>query len=340
VDGTYQGLLGGVTFVGMGTVSVNEWTHLALVRSGGTTTLYVNGVASGSTSAQAPLAPSGAWAIAVSPPLVSAEYFEGLIDEVSAFTFAAGAFATTDLSYISPAARALNLSNDGTNVTLSWPTTRTDLQLQFGTDLTAGGWSGVSAAVNGSLNTFTQSLSEPRGFFRLAKLADPEAALTEASVVYHQTLVATGAKRDFTASTTVNAPNILNSASATFVMEANPINPRTGTNEGLHYHWTLSYLSVDRFSDIGISGYVSRKLSIDQTALASTNSQNPIMTLTLEVTDPLDPGVGSTKATFQQFYFTVNNGVLGLMQWSECQNPDGSNCTVPSAAPVPPGTEL
>jgi len=76
-------------------VDLNTWTHLALVRSGGTSTLYKNGVAI-LTDATAPNTPAGAFAIGIGAPS-NGEYFAGNIDEVRVFTFAAGQFATSDL---------------------------------------------------------------------------------------------------------------------------------------------------------------------------------------------------------------------------------------------------
>ncbi len=76
-------------------VDLNTWTHLALVRSGGVSTLYKNGVAVVS-SATAPAVPAGAFAIGVGAPS-NGEFFAGNIDEVRVFTFTAGQFATSDL---------------------------------------------------------------------------------------------------------------------------------------------------------------------------------------------------------------------------------------------------
>jgi hypothetical protein len=73
-------------------VDLNTWTHLALVRSGGVSTLYKNGVAVVS-SATAPAVPAGAFAIGVGAPS-NGEFFAGNIDEVRVFTFTAGQFAT------------------------------------------------------------------------------------------------------------------------------------------------------------------------------------------------------------------------------------------------------
>jgi autotransporter-associated beta strand protein len=95
-DGTYQGLFGGITTIGTSVATANVWTHLALVRNGGTTTLYVNGVAAG-TSAAGPAFPQGNFALGAPPQSPTSQFFTGLIDEVRVFTFAAGQFSTSDL---------------------------------------------------------------------------------------------------------------------------------------------------------------------------------------------------------------------------------------------------
>lgn len=46
-NGTYQAELSGILRFGTGAVTLNGWTHLALVRDSGTASLHVNGVAAG-----------------------------------------------------------------------------------------------------------------------------------------------------------------------------------------------------------------------------------------------------------------------------------------------------
>jgi hypothetical protein len=97
VGNTVQGLFGGVGFFGSGALPLDTWTHIALVRQGGVATLYVNGVAAGTTAA-APLAPSGGFAIGASPPAFTAGFIQdATIDELRYFTFIAGQFSTNDL---------------------------------------------------------------------------------------------------------------------------------------------------------------------------------------------------------------------------------------------------
>jgi autotransporter-associated beta strand protein len=95
-DNTFQGLFGGITTIGTSPATANVWTHLALVRNNGTTTLYVNGVAAGTSSA-GPLFPQGNFALGAPPQSPTSQFFTGLIDEVRVFTFASGQFTTSDL---------------------------------------------------------------------------------------------------------------------------------------------------------------------------------------------------------------------------------------------------
>jgi len=111
---TYQGLFGGVVAFGSGAVTANGWTHVALVRASGTATLYVNGVASGTTT-NAPNPPSGLFAIAITPQNLSADRFVGWLDEVRVFTFAPGQFSTNDLLNVNYTTPVNALLFDGTN---------------------------------------------------------------------------------------------------------------------------------------------------------------------------------------------------------------------------------
>jgi hypothetical protein len=96
IGNQYQGLFGGVGFVGTATATADTWTHLALVRDNGTATLYVNGVAAGSLGG-APVSPAGRFAIMGQPQNPALERLNGWLDEVRVFTFAPGAFSTNDL---------------------------------------------------------------------------------------------------------------------------------------------------------------------------------------------------------------------------------------------------
>jgi len=92
----YYGLFGGVTFVGAAAAASNVWTHVALVRTNGVATLFVNGIASGATTTDSPRLPAGNFAVGTDPQSPGAECFDGLVDEVRVFTCSNG-FSTNDL---------------------------------------------------------------------------------------------------------------------------------------------------------------------------------------------------------------------------------------------------
>lgn len=92
----YQLLYGGKVALGTNTAVPNTWTHLALVRDSGLTTLYVNGVAT-VTSGAIPAIPNTGFAIGAPPQSVASQNLNGLVDEVRVFTFTGGQFSTNDL---------------------------------------------------------------------------------------------------------------------------------------------------------------------------------------------------------------------------------------------------
>ncbi len=98
-NGQYRGLFGGVGFVGGTNAAPGVWAHVALVRDNGTTTLYVNGVPAGATSASTPNPPTGIFAAAAQPQNPALEQFSvfGYLDEIRVFTFAPGSFSANDL---------------------------------------------------------------------------------------------------------------------------------------------------------------------------------------------------------------------------------------------------
>ena len=103
VDTNCFGVLAGVTNFGTALVATNAWTHLALVRNNGLSTLYVNGVPSGTTTLDpgVPTVRFGIGGQTTGNP--SSAYFQGQLDEVRVFTFAPGQFSTNDLlSKVSP----------------------------------------------------------------------------------------------------------------------------------------------------------------------------------------------------------------------------------------------
>src|ERR1041385_1739655 len=71
---------GGVVYAGAAAIKLNEWNHVALVRSNGTATFYANGIAFGSVT-NAPNTPSGRFAIAAAPQNLADNWY-GSVDEV------------------------------------------------------------------------------------------------------------------------------------------------------------------------------------------------------------------------------------------------------------------
>jgi len=94
--GIWGVLMGGRFYQGTAVIP-NQWVALALVRAGGITTFYVNGV-SQYTTAVSPATPSGSLVAGDGnfsfPP---ASYFSGQLDRARVFTFSAGGFSTGDL---------------------------------------------------------------------------------------------------------------------------------------------------------------------------------------------------------------------------------------------------
>lgn len=111
-NGYLAGLFGGnIEWGGSAAIPVGSWTYVALVRSGGVATLYLNGVP-GSTTATAPNVPTAVAAAAgfvIGSDITHAEYVQGAIDEVRVFTFAPGAFQVTDLNDHIPSIPALSI---------------------------------------------------------------------------------------------------------------------------------------------------------------------------------------------------------------------------------------
>ena len=99
IGGNYQALFGGVAIFGGAAVATDTWTHLALVRDNGTSTVYVNGVASGTSGSNPNAVGANPFFVGGNPGNAS-ETFNGAIDNVRTFTFTPGQFnAATDLNF-------------------------------------------------------------------------------------------------------------------------------------------------------------------------------------------------------------------------------------------------
>ncbi len=101
---TWQCEFAGKATFGAAPVVANAWTHLALVREGGTATLYVNGVAAGASTV-APTPVASGFAIGAYPGGGSA--FIGVIDEVRLFDFLPGRFQLSYLLWNAPSQLAV-----------------------------------------------------------------------------------------------------------------------------------------------------------------------------------------------------------------------------------------
>ena len=88
VGGEFQAHIGS-SYFGSAPVVPGAWTHVALVRSAGTATLYIDGVDCGSSTAPV-TAPTGQLSVEGSPFLTG-------VDEVRTFTFSPGEFTPDDL---------------------------------------------------------------------------------------------------------------------------------------------------------------------------------------------------------------------------------------------------
>jgi uncharacterized Zn-binding protein involved in type VI secretion len=144
----YQGLIGGVAFVGGTPIVTGEWVHLALVVDNGSTTFYVNGTASG-TPAGRPNPPTSAdSAFSLGLKNDGVETFSGRVDEVRVFRVSfPGQFSTSDLllTRVPPSAAppSLTLSRTAEGVVITW--TAGDLQQA---DAVAGAWTPVAGATS------------------------------------------------------------------------------------------------------------------------------------------------------------------------------------------------
>lgn len=280
------------------------------------TTLYVNGAACGSNSA-APISPNGLFALASSPASLSGEFFDGLIDEVAVFTFAPGAFTTNDLAYLSPDSRTLSAALNGTNIAITWPAVRSDLQLQYTTDLSSGVWTSMPYTTNNNQYVAADDLGSNARFYRLIKPAFDSSTpiLTMINLVNFRSngqILTNSLPLDTT------TPFQLNSQTSAYAVDASQtMNPRTGTEENLSFHWIISYPTINPYTDAGITHYHNSILQIAQNAMAQGSA-----TFTLDVRDNLDASI------FREDWVVLNatDKALSLTIYSACQQPGATVC--------------
>ena len=97
------GWVGAATGTGQ-PVTIERWTHLAVVRAGGISTLYIDGVAQAGTSSATPV-----WGTSLHVGVIpgGGSGWNGDLDEVRVFTFDPGQFSTNDLLVPEPTTLAL-----------------------------------------------------------------------------------------------------------------------------------------------------------------------------------------------------------------------------------------
>ncbi len=92
----FVGLFGGRVAIEGPPATLDVWTDVALVRTGGSAILYVNG-APMATNTLSPNVPTGSFAVGAPPQNPTNQFFAGYLDEVRVFSFANGQFQTNDL---------------------------------------------------------------------------------------------------------------------------------------------------------------------------------------------------------------------------------------------------
>lgn len=108
-DGKYYGQFGLAAFGGVA-ATIGAWTHVAMIRDSGAAFLYVNGVLAADSTTAAPSTPSTRFGVGNGAPAFTTG-FQGLIDEVRAFTLVPGQFSPDQLLY--SARRVSNTADSG-----------------------------------------------------------------------------------------------------------------------------------------------------------------------------------------------------------------------------------
>jgi autotransporter-associated beta strand protein len=105
-----------------GSFQADTWVHLAVIRSGGVTTFYIDGVAQGSTYSGAPV--HGAPHLSVRPG--GSGYFDGHIDEAKVVTFSAGETTANILTALQQDVVPTSFVNVGLGATFTTANLSTD----------------------------------------------------------------------------------------------------------------------------------------------------------------------------------------------------------------------
>ena len=159
-DGSWVGLLGGITYFGGVTATPGSWSHVAVVNDQGVSTLYVNGVNAG-TYGSGGAGPTSGFTIAST----LSSRFNGLIDQVRFSTFQLGQFSTNQLLFnagpvitlASPAILSIatnGLTSYAINLNMTASPNRADAQCFFRYGQTAGyGSATATNLVDGSCSS-------------------------------------------------------------------------------------------------------------------------------------------------------------------------------------------
>ncbi len=197
---TYSGLYGGVTFVSGIAAVPGMWTHLALVRASGTTTLYADGIAIG-TSTAAPKTPySNGFFVGgnADESGTGKESFRGSVDNVRVFSFNEGQFnASADLNVgfkdlaiyrfgeLDSGATAGNAGNSATADMLGVHHLTTSGTGQTYSATTAGGGTTLSMDLSGSGCYSTGVFSTITDNFRLEAWASADNTTDTSVIAYN-----------------------------------------------------------------------------------------------------------------------------------------------------------
>ena len=110
-----------------GSFTANTWVHLAMIRSGGTTTFYIDGVAQSGTFGGTPVNSSPH--ISVQPG--GGAYFDGNLDEARVVTFGTGETTANILSALQQGVTPTSLVNVGFNAIFNSASLSTDEESYF-----------------------------------------------------------------------------------------------------------------------------------------------------------------------------------------------------------------
>lgn len=333
--GKFGALFGGRAFFGTGDVVPGVWTHLAIVCTDTVATFYVNGVASGTTT-DLPNPASGFIGIGTNAVVSGANLFQGKIDEVRVFTFAPGAFVATDLLFtvVPPPTlpSILNFARVGDTDTLSWPTTDRELILETSTDLLSNTWTRLypPAELNSTFS-ITRNSTDPARFYRLSNapcgVRQPPRLIDNTFITQKN---GNGAPRAIQVYSSGTQNGIGNSLGTVFDA-SNFIDPASCNGGTLEYHWVITYPNrAGTYTVAGITGYRTPVLRIVKNSLLNDNVG---ATFTLTVT--------STKSQIAVSYAilsVVTGSGLNVAIYNACQGNTAGTCTIPAAAPPPPGT--